>query len=73
MLRNRISDRWAKSWQTPLPSRCASRPDECTPVVPGTYSSSLCTQFAAAITASGGSWYLAIRWPTRSDRLLRGA
>ena len=35
MLRNRISVRCAKSWQTPLPSRCASSPDEWTPVVPG--------------------------------------
>ena len=36
MLRNTISDRWTKSWQTPLPSRNASKPDECTPVVPRT-------------------------------------
>ncbi len=49
MLRNRISVRWAKSWQTPLPSRSASRPVVCTPVVPGTYDSSVCTQFAASM------------------------
>ena len=72
MLRNRINVKWAKSWQTPLPSRCASSPDECTPVVPGTYSSSLCAHSAAARTASGGSLYFAIRLPTAWIRLLAG-
>ncbi len=55
MPRNNINVRCAKSWHTPLPSRSASTPEECTPVVPGTYCSSACTQCAAAMTASAGS------------------
>ena len=72
MERNSISVRWAKSWQTPLLSAKASSPDEWTPVVPGTYRSSLCTHLAVARTASWGSCAFARLLAVRSMRLLNG-
>src|SRR5690242_9740564 len=72
MLRNNISDKCTKSWQTPLPSLSASSPDDATLVVPGRYSSSSRTQLAAATTASAGLWDLLIFLAIDATRLLAG-